>query len=270
MQEKSDRIIFLDVEEYFSEFVDFYGGKIIEEMDVDLTDVLNADYYFDTPESIAELKCFKKDVFSGEEDFPKIQRLLTKWRNKKIISEAQFRNFIFKGTQLPKKCINEINQIASKTIERAIHKANKQIQSSKETFDIQDSKGILFLVNDGNYFFENADFLAIISSILTRKFPNPSFDVIIYLTVNQASKIPESNLDYTVWIPIYTRINKNGDTVEDIELFNLVDDLGRKFIDFFEFKSGIVIKDRKELNSEEEIYEIKEHKYIPKNQIFRH
>ena len=267
--ENLERFIIPNVEDYFSEFVEFYGGKVIEKLDGNLDDRPNADYLFEEPELIAELKCFEKDIFSGKEDFPKMERLLTKWTNKKMITGEQLREYTFGRSALPIKCQKDIIEVASKTIERAIHKGNKQIEISKSTFEIPNSNGVLFLVNDGNYFFSNEQFLGIISNILGRKYRNPSFDVIIYLTINQTSHIPTSLLDYTVWVPIYTRIDKNGETVKDENLFNFVNDIGRKFADFYEFKNGEKLKDKQEFSDTEKgIEEIKKHKYVPKNIIY--
>jgi hypothetical protein len=265
----SERYFIPKVEEYFSEFVEFYGGKVIDKLDGNLADRPNADYLFENPELIAELKCFEKDIFSGKDEFPKMERLLTKWTNKKMITVAQLREYTFRGAPLPIECRKDMVQVASKTIERAIHKGNKQIEVSKSTFDKPNSNGVLFLVNDGNYFFTNEHFLGIIGNILGRKYRNPSFDVIVYLTINQTSQIPKSPYDYTVWVPIYTRIDKNGETIKDEKLFDFINDIGRKFAHFYELKSGENIKDNREFSDTEKgIEEIKKHKYIPKKIIY--
>ena len=259
-----------EVEKYFSDFVEFYGGKIIDKLGENLADRPNADYLFEQPKLVAELKCFEKDIFSGKDEFPRIEKLLHKWTNKKMISDSQLRNYIFKGGPLPSKCSKEMIEVASKTIERSIHKGNKQIEISKSTFNIPNSRGALFLINDGNYFFTNEQFLGVISNILKRKYPHPSFDVIVYLTLNQTSRNLINQLDYTVWVPIYTRIDENGETVEDIELFDFVNDHGRKFSDFYEIKTGEKLMDRKEYSDTENgIEEIKNLKYVTKQIIYR-
>ncbi len=258
------------VEEYFSEFVEFYGGKVIEKLESNLNDRPNADYLFENPNLVAELKCFEKDIFTGKDEFPRIELLLDKWTNKKMISDAQLRNYIFRGGPLPAKCSKELIETASKTVERAIHKGNKQIETSKSTFNIPNSKGLLFLVNDGNYFFNNHQFLGIISNIIGRKYRNPSFDVIVYLTINQTSRNQSNELDYTVWVPIYTRIDENGETIEDLDLFNFVNGIGRKFGDFYELKTGEKLRDRQEFSDTKQgIEEIKKHIYVPKKIIYK-
>jgi hypothetical protein len=266
-----ERPFVANVEEYFSEFVDFYGGKIIEKLQENLVDRPNADYLFENPDIIAELKCFQKDVFSGEDEFPKIERLLNKWISKKKISNKQLRNYIFRGGALPKKCSEDIIELASKTIERAIYKANKQIEESKITLSKRNARGVLFLINDGNYFFNTKGFLGIISNLIRRKFITPSFDVVVYLTLNQATWKPGSELDHTFWIPIYMRIDENGNTVEDEELFYFINDIGKKFLnDFFTLKTGQLLLGTMQIeNFEEGMEEISKHNYIPKEVIYK-
>lgn len=259
-----------NVEQYFSEFVEFYGGEIIEKLENNLTDRPNADYLFNSPEIIAELKCFQKDIFSGKDEFPRIQKLIHKWSSKKMISNLQLQNYIFRAGPLPKKCIDELIDLASRTIERAIHKANKQIETSKHAMNKKNASGVLFLANDGNYFFDTHGFLNIISTLIERKFKNPSFDVVIYFTVNQATWTPEDNLDHTFWIPMYTRIDKEKETVKDDPLWTFVNDIGRKFLnDFFTLKTGQIPKGKEIEGFEEGMEEISKHNYIPKDIIYK-
>lgn len=78
-----ERPFFEDTELLFSEFVEFYGGNVIDKLDANLIDRLNADYLFEKQNTIAELKTFKKDVFSEIEDFPRLENLMSKWLSKK-------------------------------------------------------------------------------------------------------------------------------------------------------------------------------------------
>ena len=93
--------------------------------------------------------------------------------------------------------------------------------------------------------------------------------MVVFLTINQTSRNQVNELDYTVWVPIYTRIDENGETIEDLDLFNFVNDIGRKFSDFYELKTGEKLKDRQEFsNTKQGIEEIKKHIYIPKKIIY--
>lgn len=265
------RPFFSDIEELFSEYVKYYGGDVVENLEENKTDRLNADYFFNKPLIVAELKTFQKDIFSETEDIPRIQELYEKWLNNKKMTLKQFREHAFKGKALPPKCIQDLMERGSKTIERAIHKADKQIEVTKKTLNCENANGIIFLINDGNYFFTNEGFIAIICNLIKRKFVSSSFDVIIYLTINQVTYKHNSELDYTVWIPIYTKADENDEVIVPDELYSFVNSFGEKFItEFLTLKTGHAPKEYKRIeNYEESIEELKSHKFIPKNIIYK-
>jgi len=266
-----ERPFFQDIEGLFSEYVEYYGGTVIEKLETNKTDRHNADYLFETPEIIAELKTFEKDVFSEPEDIPRLMDLFQKWLENGLMTGEDFRDYTFGKKQLPQKCIEDLIERASKTIERALYKANKQIEETKKTFDKENAKGIIFLINDGNYFFTNEGFLIVISKLIGQKFKISSFDVIIYLTINQVTRKDNSDLDYGVWVPIYTKVDKNGETIVSDELYKFVNNFGEKFItDFLTLKTGHKPKDFKQIdNIEDSIDEFKKHKFIPKGVIYK-
>ena len=266
-----ERPFFEDVEKLFSEFVEFYGGKVIDKLEENLVDRLNADYFFEKQNTISELKTFKKDVFSEADDIPRFQDLMSKWVLKKMITQKQLREYNFQGKKLPKKCLDDLISVAARTIERAIQKANKQIEESKKTFEKPDANGILFLINDGNYFFTTEGFLHIISNIIGRKFKESSFDVVVYITVNQVTRKEGNDLDFNVWIPIYTKIDENGETIVTDEFHKFINDLGEKFkVDFLTIKTGHKpVEHLKTEDLTEAVEELKTHKFIPKKIIYK-
>jgi hypothetical protein len=160
---------------------------------------------------------------------------------------------------------------ASKTIERAIYKANKQIEETKNTFKKQHANGIVILINDGNYFFTNQGFLAVICNVVSRKFTKSSFDVIIYLTLNQATYKEGSDLDHIVWVPIYTKVDDQGETIVSDELHSFVNTFGKKFLkEFLTLKTGHQPKEFKQIESvEKAMEEFQKHRFIPKDVIYK-
>lgn len=265
-----ERSFFKNVEELFSEFVEYFGGFVIEKLDDNDTSNLNADYLFEKPEIIGELKTFQKDIFSDLNDLPKLENLYEKWRKNRTITEKQFRNHVLRRAPLPEKCNFDILNSAGKTIERVIYKANKQIGQSKITLKKPEAKGIIFLINDGNYFFTNEGFLQVIANIVGRKFKESNFDVIIYLTVNQATFKEGSDLDYNFWVPIYTKVDDQGETIVSDELHAFINELGNKFLnDFLTSKTGlspIGITEIQDLTDAQ--VEMKKHNFIPKEVIY--
>ena len=266
-----ERPFFSDVEKLFSEYVEYYGGKVVDKLEENKTDRQNADFLFEKPEIVAELKTFEKDIFSEPEDFPRIMDLFDKWIEKGLMTKEDLKEYTFRGKQLPKKCIEDWVERASKTIERAIYKANKQIEETKKTFNKENANGIVILINDGNYFFTNEGFLAVICNLIGRKFKESSFDVIIYLTINQVTHKEGSELDHNIWVPIYTKVDDNGETIVSDELHSFVNDFGERFLnDFLTSKTGHEPKEFTQIESlEESMEEFKKHKFIPKNVIYK-
>lgn len=265
------RPFFTDVEQLFSEYVEYYGGTVVENLEKNNTDRQNADFLFQGPEIVAELKTFEKDVFSEEEDFPRKIDLFGKWIEKGWLSEQDLIEYTLRGKQLPQKCIKDWIDRASKTIERAIYKANKQIKETKKTFNIDSAYGIIFLINDGNYFFTNQGFLTVVCNLIGRKFKESSFDVIVYITINQATYKEESELDYNVWVPIYTKVDEQGETILSDELHSFVNSFGEIFLTkFLTLKTGNKLKELTQIESlEETMEEFNKHKFIPKNVIYK-
>lgn len=266
-----ERPFFHDVEGLFSEYVEHYGGIVVDKLDDNKTDRQNADYLFAVPEIVAELKTFEKDVFSEPDDVPRLIELFEKWIAKGFMTEEDLREYSFRGTQLPPKCMEDLIERASKTIERSIHKANKQIEETKKTFNKHNANGILILINDGNYFFTNQGFLIVISNLIGRKFKDSSFDVIIYLTINQATYKEDSELDHIIWVPIYTKVDKQGETIVSDELHSFVNAFGEKFLtEFLPLKTGQAPKKYQQIESlEESMAELSKHKFIPKDVIYK-
>jgi len=270
-QPELERPFFPDVESLFSEYVEYYGGLVVDKLESNKTDRQNADYLFEVPEIVAELKTFEKDVFSEPEDVPRLIELFEKWISKGFMTGEDLSEYTFRGKKLPQKCIEDLVERASKTIERAIYKADKQIKETKKTFNKPNANGILILINDGNYFFTSQGFLVVISTLLGRKFKNPSFDVIIYLTINQATYKEDSELDHNIWVPIYTKINEKGDTIVSDELHSFVNAFGEKFLtEFLTLKTGHAPKEFTQIvNIDQVMKEFYKHKFIPKDVIYK-
>jgi hypothetical protein len=96
-----ERPFFSDVESLFSEYVEYFGGAVVDKLEINTTDRPNADYLFDHPEIVAELKSFEKDVFSEPEDIPRLMSLFETWIAKGLVSGEDIIEYTFRGKQLP-------------------------------------------------------------------------------------------------------------------------------------------------------------------------
>lgn len=150
-----------------------------------------------------------------------------------------------------------------KTIERAIHHANKQLVSSKKLLNMASAKCLPIVVNDGNYFFSNEQMVAAICNVMSRKFIDSVIDGFIYLTVNQSSMIINSNLDWQVWIPVYRDEN-------DRKLATFVNLLGERFNDFLTYYTGGPAKEYQQIKDTNlGIKVLASMKYLPKKLIYK-
>lgn len=252
------------VENFFNEYVEYFGGQVISKNEQNLADRPNADYLFRTQNVIAELKCFQKDLFNNEEDIPRLLNFLDKWEEQKLIEQSDKLGIILGAKQLPKECYLDLLNACTKTIDRVLHKANKQIKESKKTFSLPTAKGLVLLCNDGNYFVQNDTFVKLIADLMGRKYMDSDIDGFVYFTVNQTSTMPESDLDWNLWVPSYRQEN-------DEEFGNFVNELGYKFNnDFITMKTGIPLSGKNITDDlKKGIDIIKSMAHIPKEIIFK-
>lgn len=254
----------VNVEESFNRFVLENEGQLVSSLVSGNIDTKNADYFFDGPGVIAELKCFQKDLFNNEEDIPRLFAYFDKWKQKGLIEEGDELKLIFGRKTLPIECWQDLLLAVSKTIERAIHKGNKQIKETKILLKKPDAKGLLFLCNDGNYFVQNNVFLKLICDVMTRKYLDSEIDGFIYFTYNQTATIPGSQLDWQLWTAAY---RSDGDEL----LPAFVDQLGSEFNIFYAKETGIPLIDNIIIDSSnEKVAEvINSMRHIPRDIIYK-
>lgn len=104
-----------------------------------------ADYFFDDRKYIMELKSLKTDTF---EKIGKILEPYTRRSNWPIIFGAVDLQEVLKHLPDGKKINAEIVEAVTDSIEGVVESANRQIRTTKESFNLPNSKGILVLLND--------------------------------------------------------------------------------------------------------------------------
>jgi len=250
-----------NVEEIFNQFVKEIDGELISNIITDTNETPNADYIFKNKNIIAELKCFQKDIF-GSNDTERFITLLESWTKKGLSPELTFPMLV--NGQFPIEFKSYILQVARKSIDSVIRKANRQIRETKKAMNMPKAIGLVLLCNDGNYFLENNYFFGLICNLMENKYQNSEIDGFVYFTVNQTSRSSEDELDYNVWLPAYRK-------QADDKLVDFVDQLGSKFMNEFYTKltgiapSKILTTD----NFEVGIKEIKKLKYLPKDIAYK-
>jgi len=79
-----------------------------------------------------------------------------------------------------------------------LKKANRQIRETKAHFGALDAKGLLLLVNDGNYMLPPNMALHLLSRSLTGQYS--SISSVIYFSVNESVSVPGLPMESMFWI----------------------------------------------------------------------
>lgn len=247
------------VEKLLNEVVVSYGGNLVVDFVSRHIDTPNADYVFYEQNVIAELKCFQKDPFNSIEDSDRVKFLLDKWRKAGYFdNEEEVKQMLIKR-KLPKECFNDLVKLSRKTIDRAIHHANKQIVETKKLLNLPNAKGLLLVANDGNYFFNHIQFMDQIVSLMTTKYSSYDIESVIYFTVNVDSVSPNSERGNSIWLPLH-----KDDSDENFMQFCY--DLGEQLRKHLTSLTGIPFYIASTPDHEGTIKKIAQLKYLPKNQ----
>lgn len=177
----------VNVERAFTAFVRSYGGEIVEDLVGSSPDFSNADYLFRANNVVVELKRLVEDKSEDENIQRKIQQKFDRWMDDGTIGPIYGRVRV-ESKKLPENCQRELMDIYKPPIQRRIIKANKQIKATLNHFRIQNGKGLLFVVNDGNYALEADAVLYLINRILGKSFQQ--INSVVYCTVNMFASSP--------------------------------------------------------------------------------
>jgi hypothetical protein len=218
----------LPVEETMDEYVENFGGELIKKIVPPNPPFFNADYLFRKYGVIAELKTLEKDFFTEKDYQKKINNLYSKWVEMGLVKPVMGKIKI-ESRDLPQQCQLDIANMVKKPLENRISKANKQIKETKKYFKSENFKGLLILVNDGNYSLESDAVMYLVNRIVNTQCT--SIDSVIYFTVNMRADMPGFNRDILIWI------DKNRCGSEGVSRLFL-DDFRNGWINFVERKTG--------------------------------
>ena len=188
----------IDVEAAFTEFVRTFGGQIVADLVGPSPDHLNADYYFPDQRVVAELKCLEDDKREDQNIQSKVQRLFDRWMDEGTVPRVYGEAVRIESKALPEACQRALYEVYKPPIQRRVIKANKQIKATAQRLRLGDDyKGLLLLVNDGNYAIESNGILYQIWRILGHQFRN--INNVIYFTVNMTASSPRTPKPTLVW-----------------------------------------------------------------------
>lgn len=148
-------------EDVFGQFVQSIGAEIVPRGVEE-----SADYLFRPEKVVVELKTLVED--STLAHAKKLYPLTNDWQRRGLV--RGFGTFAVELRTLPLECQQEFLNLLEASIERVIRKANGQIRSTKEANELPDAKGLLLIVNDGNFLHtEPTNFMISVGRILQKK-----------------------------------------------------------------------------------------------------
>ena len=174
----------------------------------------------------------------------KIQAKFNEWIELGIIGPV-YGTVKIDSKTLPERCQIELLDLFTPPLRKRIQKANKQIKETIEYFNPEKPKGLLFLVNDGNYTLEADIARHLIKRTLGTEFKN--INSVVYLTVNMTATSSLTDNDALVWIHFNRR-----SIIEPVET-DFVMNLFHKWKLHMEFLRGesieTVVADRQSVES---------------------
>lgn len=211
---------------FFDSFVYSAGGQRITDLITDPPDFSNADYYFDRDEVIVEFKILKTEFASTPTHLQKFERLFAEW-----LADGRLTNEVCLGLKPPPEAFVRAHMsIIREQIEGITKKANRQIKETKARLDLNDSQGLLLVLNDGFYQANPNLTLALIGDPLRRQMR--SIDAYVLLNLRRKVHIPGDPWGRFFWLPTY----RNS---ENVKLSKFVNDLGASWFRYLEELSGM-------------------------------
>jgi hypothetical protein len=232
---------FINIEKEFTKFVKGYrGGKLVSEVTRgNPASVLNADFFFEADNVVAELKCLVADA---ADSVKKVSRLVSSAIHFGYTGSDIF-GWSFRNEEVPKEVLLRTFAMEKRPIVQAFEKADKQIRSTKSLLKCPKARGLVLIANDGNHQFSPAEMLSILCAAFAQ-FRDCHVDCVVYLTPNVYHTNGKDDIARSLWTPVYN--------IGSEDFGDFVNDIGRAWFDYFE-KTGKPFLERVEAEGLDEM-----------------
>ena len=223
-----DRPKAINVEECFDEFVNEFGGCKVSDLIANKGSMpLNADYFFEEDNIVAELKTFD-GIFSGPDS-------ITQLTNAYLDSDCtgrQLMGFMWRGEVIPPTAKMLIKKRMRRSIEQRIVKARKQLRETKRLLGNKKTRTLLLIAMNQTPVFGHWFMISTAQKIIADNYSDEDSDGIVYFYPNVPTQPNPSGMEFSGWCPSYRDATTNADLCDFVNL------LGNRWLKFYGRKIG--------------------------------
>ena len=189
----------IDVPKEFAACVRSIGGVILDDVLTGASKPSNADYWFPKYQVIAELKCLTENLMTKPEFNQRLSRLHSSWVKRGLIPISSEPKLTLNLRDIPTTCAREFLDPIKRRLEvNTFKKANAQIKALRKHLDTPNARGLLLLVNDGDYAFPPGMMCHLLARSM--KSQHSSINSVIYFSVNEPVTVPGVMQHALFWI----------------------------------------------------------------------
>lgn len=213
----------LHIEETFDAFVAEFGGKKISDLIENKAQMpLNADYWFEAHNVIAELKTLE-GIYSG----PDAVKHLTQAYIDAGCTGSDVMGVFFRNEPVPEAAVTLMRKRVRRSIEQRIKQARKQLRKSKATYGNDDTKLLILIAMDQQPLFGHQTMLFNLATVMGDNYADKHTDGVVYMNPNTPTKIRPDGMEFSGWYPFY-----RDDEVND-ELSDFVNLFGNRWLNYY-------------------------------------
>lgn len=190
----------ISIETEMNRFVrDFGGALVLEALGTGCPPFANADYWFESENIIAELKCLTEDKTNDSRMRRALNRQFDDFVDSGRMPDPGPGLYRINSSACPREFQREIYKIFARPIKRRFRKANEQIKATRQKLGRADAQGLVLLANDGNYRLEVNQLMCAVDLALGKDFSG--IDSVVVFTENMPANTPFTERHANVWIP---------------------------------------------------------------------
>jgi hypothetical protein len=188
----------IDVRKEMAACIRKLGGVVLDDS-LQNPQFSNADYWFPHHEVVGELKCLTENLASKREFNDRVSRLHASWVRQGLLPRTAETKITLNLRDIPLRCAREFLDPVKRRLEvNVFKKANAQIKGIKRHLNAPNAKGLLLLVNDGDYMFPPGMMAHLLARSMKER--HKSIHSVVYFSVNELVNVPDVSLPALFWV----------------------------------------------------------------------